>query len=242
MTRLNLAHLSLQFSDTGDQMRHDVRVLFDRGYHVITGTESGPDNPLHHLVAVAAKVHGYRLQQARTNWVAFREDIIRGGWSTGYVDVLQSTEGIGKHSDRGIVWAGANTTLDDVGRVTVGCGHYLTKGRRGQPNNDENRRYAAAIGDWARDKGAGGKVVFYHGDQNTIDRDVDTFYGEPLTSAWDELQVWQDTGHGNIDVIASYDPDRRVRARRVRALPDRRVFLNTDHFLIEATYDIGAKR
>ena len=62
--------------------------------------------------------------------------------------------------------------------------------------------------------------------------------GGPLTSAWDELGIYQNTGHGNIDVIASYDRDRRVRAEHIQAFPDSDFPLATDHFLVEAWYRV----
>lgn len=66
----------------------------------------------------------------------------------------------------------------------------------------------------------------------------DTFFGQPLTSAWDELNRHESTGHGNIDVIASYNKDGRVKALDIVALDDKEFFLHTDHFLVEATFQV----
>jgi hypothetical protein len=100
---------------------------------------------------------------------------------------------------------------------------------------------AQAIGALAEEKGAGNALVFYGGDQNIVDRTYDTFLGQAdLTSCWDELQRWENTGHGNIDVIASYDRDGRVRCLKATVLDDTEFPLFTDHWYVEAIYGIGA--
>jgi hypothetical protein len=74
------------------------------------------------------------------------------------------------------------------------------------------------------------------------DRKTDTFFVAPMTSAWDELDKYENTGHGPIDVIASYDHDGRVKAKYIRALDDKEFSLHTDHFLIEAGFDVRLGR
>jgi exonuclease III len=204
----------------------------------MSGTESG-EEPLVTLVREAAERHGYRVHMARGVWVAVRKDLVKPGTRvrTGYVDVVQSFEGKGRHTDRGVVWLTYEHAT--LGQITIGCGHYLTDGRRpGDPNYTHNRRMAEAIGQWAVKKGAGGAIVFYSGDQNIVDRTEDTFFGSPLTSAWDEIGRWENTGHGNIDLVASFDEDRRVKAKSITALDDDAIPLHTDHFLVDAVYSV----
>lgn len=232
---------AMQFSDSPNQQAADVRTLFTRGKDILGGTEAGAsgNNFLPTLLPAAAAEFGYQLHRVQGEWLAVSRDLAGPtcGWTTGYVPVLGSTEGKGKHSDRGIVWA--TFTHPKLGEITVGVAHYLTNGRKpGDPNYQLNRRMAAAIGDWARDKGRGKAIVLYAGDQNILDRTGDTFFGSPLTSAWDELDRYENTGHGNIDVIASYDADSRVQAMSIRALDDTELHLNTDHFLVQATYQV----
>jgi hypothetical protein len=240
--RLRLAHASMQFSDTAKQQAHDVNVVFNRGYDIITGTESGPDNALHGLVLRAAPDSGYRLAAFRSQWVAFRADLITGGWRKGYVPSVESTEGVGRHPDRGIVWGSGN--VKGFGRVTAGAGHLLTHGEKpGDPNYRLNTRYARDIGEWGAEAASGNKIVFYGGDQNSNDAVRDTFRGKPFTSCWDELGKHPGThGKRTIDVLASHDTDRRVKCVSARVLRDSQVFLNTDHFLIEAVYEVKPKR
>jgi hypothetical protein len=237
--KISFQHTSLQFSDTEAQMKADVEKIFSRGKQHLSGTESGADNPLMGLVKEAAEKHGYRLHLRKSVWVAVKKNLIKDGSrvTTGFVPVIESFEGAGRHSDRGIVWL--TYTHKTLGRITIGCAHYLTNGRKpGDPNFVLNRRLAEAIGVWATEKGKGKAIVFYSGDQNIVDRTEDTFFGSPLTTAWDEIGKWENTGHGNIDVVASYDHDRRVKAVSITALDDSEFPLHTDHFLVDAVYKV----
>lgn len=230
----------MQFSDPDRHIRADVRRLFDReadrGAWWITGTEAGPASSMAELLEAEATRHGYGFHRWASVWVAWdrtRSSAVR----TGHVKVLDSSDGQGAHGDRGIAWASWAT--EDLGRMVVGAGHYLTQGRRpGDPNYGPNTRMAKAIGAWGRRHGKGTALVFYGGDQNIGDRHLDTFRGEPFTSVWDEVGRWPDTGHGNIDVIASYNRDRRVEAVAAKALPDLVFPLNTDHYLVEASFSV----
>jgi hypothetical protein len=233
---LKFAHCSMQFSDTPAQMRSDARKLFDRGYHILQGTEAGPNNPLAGFLRLEARDE-YKFHVARETWIAVRRDLVQDDWHTGYIGSVESWEGKGKHADRGISYVGFHN--DRLGDITTGCAHYLTKGRRpGDPNYRLNRRLARDIGEWADDAALGSDLCFYSGDQNIVDRDNDTFFEENLTSSWDELQKWENTGHGNIDVIASHDRDGRVKAVRAGVLSDGEFKLDTDHFLVETDFQV----
>lgn len=239
--RVRCALAPMQFNDSARQQAHDVNVVFSRDYDVIVGTESGQDNALFELVGRVGPQQGYRLAHFRSQWVAVRHGLFSGGWSSGYIPVIESTEGFGRHPDRGIVWAAGNT--DGYGRLTIGGGHLLTHGDHpGDPNFRLNSRYTRAIGAFGERRGKGSGVVLYAGDQNDDDAHGDTFRGAPFTSCWDELGKHPGThGKRTIDVWASYDPDKRVKCAAARSLRDGRVFLNTDHNLTEAEYDIRPK-
>jgi lysozyme len=245
---LDLMHASMQFSDTPAQKESDADRLFARAEKRkaawVTGTEAGAGAaPLARLLKQAASEHGYRfwMAPAQDSWIAVRKDLIAGGWETHYEKVLDGQKG--RNTDKGVLSVTFDAT-GGIGRVTVIACHYLTKGRPSATDPayrrfvEDNRRLATAIGQHAVERGKGSALVFYAGDQNIVDRVDDTFFGQPLTSAWDEMKVWENTGHGNIDVIASYDGDGRVAATYARALDDREFPLNTDHFLIEAGYRV----
>ena len=96
------------------------------------------------------------------------------------------------------------------------------------------------LGELAEDKGACRKLFFYGGDQNIPDRELDTFFGAPLTSCWDELGKYPPTlgKRSTIDVIASYDRDGRVSFVNAHSYADRELLLATDHNLVEAEIKI----
>jgi hypothetical protein len=262
-------HASLQFSDRPAQQEQDIKDLFararKRGVWFITGTEAGPGaEPTGELLLSAGAAAGYRVWvpsehrgpgRSTDCWVAVDSSRIKkGSWKKGYEPVIPGSKhlyaaaGISaefpKWGPKGIVWVSFEN--EDIGETSVGAAHYLTKGRgpKGQPikgidHFHWNKELAAAIGDWAREHGKGRAIVFYGGDQNIVDRTEDTFFGQPLTSAWDELDRYENTGHGNIDVIASYDADGRVEAKAVRALDDTEFFQHSDHFVLEAEYRVA---
>lgn len=240
--RVNVAHASLQFSDTTEQKAADVEAVFDRAdardAWWVTGTEAG-EQPLSGLVARAAKRHGFRVFRNRGNWIAVRRSRITPGskWRTGVVFVADKDDVAGKGHDSAFPWVKFDNP--DLGTIAVAAGHYPTKGQRpGSPNYDVNVLYAGKVSAWARRHGKGRALAFYQGDQNIPDRELDTFHGGPLTSLGDELGKWPNTGHGPIDVLASYDGDGRVKGRAYRVLDDKRLPLHTDHYYIEGTYDV----
>ncbi len=235
-----------------------------RRYAWITGTEAGPGsgNQGEELIRIGRE-HGYRVWvpehqakgvAARTDcWIAVREDLIKGNWKRGYRHALDGSaqmdrEGLptpehgGKDrwAPKGVTFVSFDS-LPQIGPVSIGAAHYLTDARRpSSPFWEFNERIAKEIGEWAREAGKGKALVFYGGDQNMADNrnnepQGDTFFGEPMTSTWDELRHWENTGHGNIDVIATYNRDGRVKALDTVALDDREFPLNTDHFFVEAT-------
>lgn len=258
--KLHLAHISMQFSDNPDQMRHDVAKLFrrakERNYAWITGTEAGPGaDPLRDILADACKENKYILfvpKSPTDAWVAVNKEYVKGNKvTTRYEPIIPGSSLLNVKGSR---WGPKGITSISfetpdkigIGPVSVGSSHYLTKGRspKNSPKAGDKTRYewnkklGLAVGDWAIEHGKGRGLAFYGGDQNMVDRITDTFFGAPLTSAWDELGRYANTGHGNIDVIASYDRDGRVKATYVRALDDRKFFLHTDHYLVEAGYEV----
>lgn len=248
---LYIMHASMQFSDTPAQMEADVKKLFDRAKKKnaswITGTEAGAGaDPLRSLLKKYAKAAGFRFhsEAKQDSWIAVNEELIDGDlWEPYYKKVVDGSAG--RSTDKGPM--SITFQCRQLGsKVTIIACHYMTHGR--PVDNpaynyllDENTALAKAIGERATEMGRGRDLVFYGGDQNIVDRTDDTFLGAPLTSAWDELNKYENTGHGNIDVIASYDPDVRVTADWIHTLDDKAFFLNTDHYLIEAGYNVKVR-
>lgn len=73
--RVKMAHCSMQFSDSEQQMKSDLRKLFERNYYWLTGTEAGGGHPETNLKAYLHEVapkYGYKIYSPRGNdaWVA----------------------------------------------------------------------------------------------------------------------------------------------------------------------------
>lgn len=207
--------------------------------------------------AEMAKGHG----RASGQWIAVRKDlIVPGTYDKGFISAIPGSqelyqkEGLDpdlnpRWGPRGLVWV--KFEIAGLGEFNVGCGHYITKGRNpgaqsvfhGIDHYKWNNVLAKTIGDWAEEVGKGSALAFYSGDQNKLDnknseKQGDTFNGAPLTSTWDELKKYESTGHGPIDVLATYNRDGRVKALTTRALDDREFPLATDHYLLEGEYGI----
>jgi len=249
MPRLHAMHASLQFTDTTKQQDADLKRIFtrasDRKVAWVTGTETNTQD-FRDRLKDAADAYGFRVANHKSSdsWIAVRKAVITpGSWHGFFSPVLAPNVGEGKHGHRGVLGVKFGMTAD-VGTITVLTAHYLL---RGNPNASDparrvnakyNLQLAREIGRLAKEYGKGRNLVFYGGDQNITDRTEDTFMGQPLTSAWDELKKWESTGHGTFDVIASYDHDNRVAAAYCRALDDKEFPLNTDHWLVEAGFDV----
>lgn len=225
--------------NTGEEI---IRIARDAGYR--------PHVP---------EVHG-KDEAGRTDcWLAVREDLIDSDWRTNfklaipgsaklYADLGREPDSFPRWGPKGLVSAFWKSDL--LGPVNLGVGHYLTEARsphtgdvKGIDHWEWNQKLAKVIANWGREVGKGRALAFYNGDQNMADSknnepQGDTFMGGPFTSLADELKKWQNTGHGPIDVMASYNQDSRVQGRDFVVLDDKEFFLNMDHFLCEGTYQV----
>lgn len=238
---VDTAQFSMLYALNEKQALHDAAKIFRRKYEWMTGTEAGED-PLKRVLRVAAHNAGYTFHVYKSNWVAIRKDLILpGSWQKGAITVLDNDKVIGPGHDLNIVWD--SFRHDGLGDVTVMSSHYATKGRPSGKgiflrNLGANRTLAHEIGDLADEKGAGNKLFFGGVDSNIIDKADDIFFGEKLTTTWDELGKYEGTGHDNIDAVFSYNPDGRVKAKYVRALDDREQFMFSDHFPVESGFEV----
>ena len=247
MTKIRIWHASMQYSDSKTQRASDVAKIFTeakrRNVAWVTGTEAGADDFSAQVRAGATKA-GYTYTEYKGNWVAVRRSLIASGYRREVFTVVDNDLTVGRGHDTSLLAVHFNAAA--LGRVRVLASHYP---RFGRPDSKDpqyrrnlrwTRKIAGFIGTKAMAYGKGAALVFYGGDQNIPDNRSDTFFGAPLTSCWDELRKWPNTGHGNIDVIASYDRDLRVKCIAARAFNDTAFRLNTDHFLIEAIYEVAA--
>lgn len=250
---LTVQHSSLFVFDTPVNKVSDARKLFTTGADIMTGTESGPASGATRSALRAASYDaGYLFHNPGDQdcWVAISEDLVADDAKIqmGLIDHVPAAKAWGDpngpYSAKGLPWMSAQTRFGK--RITVGAGHWLTKGRdRAQTPPGKynhyliNKRIAGEVGEWARVAGQGRGIVFYGADTNLVDRTSDVFRGmASMTTCWDEVGEWPGTGHGNIDVIASYDGDKRVECVGARVWDDKQFRLNTDHFMITARYRV----
>ena len=126
-----------------------------------------------------------------------------------------------------------------VGRLHVGGVHLYTHGRKhGDSNYELNVQATWNIEKWLRNAARGTDLGFVNGDWNIVDRSMDVALGRNFTSMADKLKAWQNTGHGSIDAMCSYDHDGRVQAHHFNVLDDTELKLFTDHFLCHGTWKI----
>lgn len=249
--RITIQHSSMEVFDTKAEQRADAVKVMGTGSDVICGTEAGPDNrALRRALRRQAWKNGYYIHFGgkSDSWIAIKQDIcvegVKPKW--GYDHIFDSAKAVGDpngpYGARGIAYGVfAHKT---IGVVSVGTSHFLTKGRtrsqtpRGEFNHyDMNTKLAKDIGAWARRFGKSTALAFFTADANIPDNKDDVFRGEPLTTSWDELKKWPDTGHGTIDIIASYDKDGRVRCVSGTVLTY--LELNSDHKTVVAIYEVS---
>lgn len=242
---LRTQHTSLQFSDTPKQQAHDVEKLFAKGerFPIKTGTEAGPSTTQDHnrrLLRKFAKEFDHEIHFGAGNWVAVdRGIIVPGTFTRNLIFVAKSHELVGKMRDRVMPVVSFEHKVKGVGRIHQGAAHYAKNGAKpGDPNYLINKRYALSIYKWMLEVAGGSDKAFVNGDFNMNDRSLDWFHGLGITSMADELKKWQNTGHGPIDGMASFDKDGRVKAHAFNVLDDKKFFLYSDHFACRGTWRI----
>lgn len=237
---LQLGQASGRFSLSPGQAFHDYLADLSHGDDAVGFTEV----PQHrdelraacreqgYLPVFAAKGHGDTA-------IALREP--HRILAHGLQDSLRGEKGKGGHTPRPIQWL-AFKPASTVETVTLHVAHWLTRksddgGQRTQLTDD----MAASV----KGHSVGARLGFWMGDTNNpdqaeqvsaVDRHLDR--GE-LTSCWDELGRYPDThGHNTIDVVGSYDPDKRVHCLRARTWHR----LASDHIALSAWYHIDRVR
>lgn len=245
-------HCSMQFSLSEAKTRADVNEIFARaqkaGVVWVSGTEAGDSkHPVRPALKELAPKYGFRVDFGKTDgWVAVREErITKGSYTQDEIVVLSPQDGVeGKHGWKGVKWASwIDTELKQ--RITVGATHYLRYGRPDAKDPDYkvniefNKKLAAAVAQFGRDHSEGRDICFMGLDANIPDPKESFFFGiAPFTTAADELDHHVNTGHGEIDGIASYDRDVRVYAKSWRAWDDKQWSIFGDHYPTEALFGV----
>lgn len=254
--KIKAAHTSLNTFATRKQKKEDLFAIFDRavkeGYWWITGTEAGPGSGYtrRNLPRIAKK-HGYVIAMGEKSdtWIAVDGCRIQGGLVSGNMKLIPGAKAVKDphpYSQKNLTWIRWNNS--DLGAITVGAFHLLTKGSKpGQAQKDKpgdpvdhfatNENAIEEMGLFMRKRVSREGLGFLGGDANRYLRNEESFREAGFTCAWDEVRSWPNTGHGCIDGQFRWNsPRRSARAVKARALNDEKFALNSDHYLIEATY------
>lgn len=256
-TRLRVGHASLQFSDTEKQKEEDVITIFEhaqsRDYWWITGTEAtgrragSNDKASAFFLRKYARSYGYYffMEPRNDSWILIKMDRVDWINSTKNYFYRKVLPGVAKqHGQKGVITK--TFTNNAIGTVTVGAGHYVTKGNpyakdpARRVRVGKNRRLANRFRTRLNRMAKGKKLSFFGADVNiggSKNQPNNSLIPEMIT-CWEEVGRWPGTGHGNIDFIARHRRDRRVECVSARVFRDDELHLNTDHFLVEATYEI----
>jgi len=241
-------HASMQYSDTKAQQIHDAQAVFAyaQKHRVwwLTGTEANQPADAANF-RIGAEQYSYQfIHRGGDVWVALSPLVAAGRPSSAWTAVIPGKKGA--YPTRGVLRVSFSHV--QLGRITVLASHYNLSGPKhpNAPGAKQNPIIAAELQAQVRKYGKGNGLVFYGGDQNMHDErpHSDTFFGGWLISAWDELDVYDPThpGHETIDVIARSIKDTRVGAVYCHGLDDTKIALHTDHYPVEASYDIRPLR
>lgn len=122
--------------------------------------------------------------------------------------------------------------------ITFTTAHWLT---RRADDGGQRLAMTEAMAEVIAEAAQGTRLGFWAGDTNNPDGPHGTSQVDKalargdLTSCWDELRRWPDThGSSTLDVVGSYDLDRRASCIRARVWPQ----LRSDHRPLSAWYTV----
>lgn len=237
---LHVQQVSLEWVDTAAQVRADARTALDRDAHAVGWTEA-QSTKIRRELAAACTAKGYRLiapDRAGTV-LAIRKDLrliaygrrhaldaVPGPFRTGGRPVKFVTWGT-------FVWAGETVTAIEA--------HWPNRARE---NAAAHRRMTSVVADLARVHGRGRRLAVWMGDANVDDGDRVPFWDAALnagqlSTVWDELGHHPSThGRRTIDVIGTYDPDKRLSVVRARSWPRQ----HSDHAPTSAWFRVNNRK
>jgi hypothetical protein len=258
----------MEFSDTARAIAQDLKaVLVNPETHdapdVVAFSEAHKASRVRPAVKRVGTKRGWQVYVPPKGDVVLAVHPRHRLLETGYVHVLDAQTGLpkGNFSNRGVAFVTFITPAGNV--VTDHSIHWITAFRLDRrpgpesPREIKHMEQTDAVIEQVTAHGEGRRVSFWQGDTNVPeDRDKGAdnvaiharFREHGLTSVWDELSASQaipanfPSTHGRrgstIDIIGSYDPDRRVTAVDARVRPIR----HSDHQVVDAWYDVRPVR
>jgi hypothetical protein len=256
---VTIVQASMRKDDPRTDVRDDLRRIFRLDADAVGFTEASRD-PVRGTIEELAAAYGYHYVDSRGGAkiaVHGRHRMI-SEHAIRVLDAYDSPSGRGNYDARDVLLATFATPAGN--RVTLAEWHGITAYGRGNDVRDEKHEdQTRAVIRAVRRAAEGDGIAFFAGDTNepdTADNDGSSAYDRHapdylfrrhgLVTVWDELDRYPDThggdpgrpGGGTIDVVGSFDGDRRVRAVDVKLLDGEA----KDHDSVVATYRIRARR
>lgn len=245
--QLHLQQASRQFSDRLSRQAEDLDVILSRQAHVTGFTETGT-HELAKLVRRKATEHGMRFVDGKGDGCfAVRRDLQVLDRGSVFVNPGETGKPGRAHGPRYVVWVKLGWR-DEV--VFVNEAHWLTGSALGPTRRRMHVDMTKAVVNNVKAQARGRRLAFWMGDTNIDEQGRRSWY-DPLIedgrllSCWDEVGKYPPTHEKvrrTIDIVGSYDPDRRVRLVRVDLHPDREQHTWTDHAQVSAFYAIKPRR
>jgi len=243
--KFKTAHISMQVDDTKQEKDADYRKIFAQGYDWLTGTEANAESRV--FMKKWADHFGYQLATVTGygTWVAVKKSLIYRGGSIGRRFALPGNKKAKQpHGQKGVVWLSWNMG-SAYGKFSVGSVHFLTVASAGNTDKKlaSDRKYLRVLQQWLTRRRQLKHSTFLGGDANRDDKKYNIFQNlASFITCWDELKKWPGTVPSGrpIDFIARDKNSSRVKCVSARVLTDKQFKLNTDHFMVEAEYEVKA--
>lgn len=244
---LHLGHQSMKFSQPNDATERDAAWMMQNVEPDIVSYTELSDAGSREAIRRACKAEGYHpvLYSQTASGFAFNPDVLKlkdKGFILGSEAV---TEGPNNAPKRYVSWAHMKLDDEDIWYHTAHWLPYLAEGHgRVQRHNAMSKQMVAQV----RKHGRGTDLSFFSGDINIDDQSGDiSAYNQimrdaGLLSIWDEMKVYPGTHGGphsrTIDVIGSYNRDKRVVGKRYKVWPEQR----SDHRPLSVWYELKRAR
>lgn len=236
---LHLMEASMQFTDSGENFKEDIRYLIDQDPDIVYLTEAGN----FHKELRQVLPERYRAVFLPNYDVdAF---IVRKNDHVGVKDRGARKVHSGPPRPAYISWVRVKWYEENV---FYHGAHWLNKSETSAALDAKHERTTRLMCDLVKRHGQGAWLSFFAGDTNIPEQQdnkrtdrrsqIDaTFRDNGLLTVWDEKEVTPPTGPGGgtVDIIGSYDPDKRAKAKRWKVHPRR---LHTDHRPVSVWYEI----